>query len=191
MKLWNILLGLAACVLIPRSTLAETYTIDTAHAHIGFSIRHLGINNIRGQFKDFTGSIEYSGQMEDLRATCTIRAKSIDTGVKLRDEHLRSPDFFDVAKYPEIKFRTKSVDKREGVEMLIGTLTMHGVSKEIAMKINVAGPVDSPFEAAFKIIGLHAKTTLNRRDFGVKAAGATDKLIGDTVKIEINLEAKT
>ncbi|MEM7394679.1 MAG: YceI family protein, partial [Verrucomicrobiota bacterium] len=99
---------------------------------------------------------------------------------------LRNADFFEVAKFPHIIFQTtKSTAKK-----LTGELTMKGVTKTVELDVEVSGPIDSPFEKGVKIIGLHASGKVNRQDFGVAPDGASDKLIGDTVSIDINLEGK-
>ena len=162
---------------------AETYEIDASHAEVGFTIRHMGISNVRGKFKTFTGTIEYGGDVASLRATGSIETASVNTGNQKRDEHLRSPDFFDTDTYPEITFVTKSVDG----DTLTGTLTMHGVSRDITMDVSVAGPIDDPWEN--QRIGVELSGSLKRHDWGIGGDGPTDRLIGKDVTIEINLEA--
>lgn len=190
MRVYTLLTCVMAVLIVSTGAYAETYTVDTTHADIGFKIKHLGINNVRGNFGEFAASVEYDGELEHLKFQADIKAASIDTGIKKRDDHLRAADYFDVEKYPDIAFVTKSVHAQGDKAHLTGILTMKGVSKEVSLNATVSGPVDSPFEEGTKIIALHAEGNLNRKDFGVGHDGASDKLIGDQVSIEINLEAK-
>lgn len=162
---------------------ADTYEIDASHAEVGFSIRHMGISNVRGKFETFTGSVEYGTDAASLVVTGTIKAESINTGNKKRDEHLQGADFFDVESYPEITFVTKSVDG----DTLTGTLTMHGVSKDITLDASVAGPIDDPWEN--RRLGVELSGSLKRHDWDIGGEGPSDRLIGKEVKLEINLEA--
>ncbi len=190
-RLYKTIVVLLIGVLCVSAGMAETYNIDATHADIGFKIKHLGINNVRGNFSAFEGTIDYDGKtLDTLSIQMTIKASSIDTGIKKRDAHLRAADFFDVEKYPAITFETKSVHSHGNSVHLVGMFTMKEVSKEVELSAAVSGPVDSPFEEEVKVIGLHATTKLNRQDFGVSHDGTSDKLIGDVVHIEINIEAK-
>jgi polyisoprenoid-binding protein YceI len=169
---------------------AEKYTIDPAHCHIGFSIRHLVINNIRGRFTDYTGAIVFDEQdVSKSSVEITIKAESINTDVKPRDEHLRGSDFFEVAKYPDITFKSTRVEKRGAGYIAIGVFTMHGVSKEIALPFKVNGK--SNFQGSTHL-GVEASLTINRRDFGMTWNATLDTgglVVGNEVNIELNIEA--
>jgi polyisoprenoid-binding protein YceI len=169
---------------------AEKYTIDPAHCHIGFSIRHLVINSIRGRFTDYTGAIVFDEQdVSKSSVEITIKAESINTDVKPRDEHLRGSDFFDVAKYPDITFKSTRVEKRGAGYVAIGIFTMHGVSKEIALPFKVNGKSNFQGETH---LGIEASLTINRRDFGMTWNATLDTgglVVGNEVNIELNIEA--
>jgi polyisoprenoid-binding protein YceI len=170
---------------------AETYQVDPAHTSIGFSIRHMVINNVKGDFKEFAGTVEYDGKdLAQIKASGTIKAASINTGIEKRDEHLRSADFFDVAKYPEIKFESKAVQKKGDGFVMVGEFTMHGVTKLIELPMTVTGPIVDPMGKTR--IGLETEITINRQDYGIKWSQKLDNgglMVGDEVKIEINAEA--
>jgi polyisoprenoid-binding protein YceI len=169
----------------------DVYHVDSQHTTVGFSIRHMVINNVKGSFKDFTGTIRYDGKDPlTIQAGGTIKVASIDTGIQGRDEHLRGPDFFHVSQYPDIVFQSERVEKQGNGYSLIGKFTMHGVTKEIALPFTVSGPVVDPWGKTR--IGIEAGMTLNRQDYGIKWNKTLDNgglLVGDDVKIEINAEA--
>jgi polyisoprenoid-binding protein YceI len=169
----------------------DVYQVDTQHTTVGFSIRHMVINNVRGSFKDFNGTIEYDGKDPlTIQAVGTIKVASIDTGIQGRDEHLRGPDFFHVTQYPEITFQSERVEKRESGYSLIGKFTMHGVTREITLPFTLSGPVVDPWGKTR--IGIETGVTLNRQDYGINWSKTLDNgglVVGDEVKIEINAEA--
>jgi polyisoprenoid-binding protein YceI len=180
-----------SALLIVRSALAaDTYVFDKAHSAIGFQIRHL-FSNVPGKFDDFTGTIQYDeANPEQSSVEVNIKTASIDTGVKMRDDDLRSVNFFDVAKFPEITFKSKSV-KSSGKDTadVTGDLTMHGVTKEVVLKVELVGK-----GAGMKgsiVSGWDATTALKRSEFGLawnKAIEGT-QVVGDDVKIEMHIEA--
>jgi polyisoprenoid-binding protein YceI len=135
------MLGLAATALFLAGTAAaaETYKVDPAHTSLAFSVRHLGINNVKGHFDEFAGMIVIdNGAIKE--ANCTIQVKSINTGVKQRDDHLRSADFFDAAKHAVIAFKTKSVEKGDQI-VLVADFTIRGVTKEVRLPVKLSGPI--------------------------------------------------
>jgi polyisoprenoid-binding protein YceI len=168
---------------------ADTYNIDPAHSTVAFAVAHLVINTVHGKFNEFTGSVSLEGNaVKD--ATGTIQAKSIDTGIEKRDNHLRSPDFFDVAKFPTITFQSKRTEKQGSDTVVIGDFTMHGVTKELSLPLTVKGPIKDPW--GNNRIGFQAKTKINRRDFGIKYNQAMETgglVVGDEIELEINAEA--
>jgi polyisoprenoid-binding protein YceI len=168
---------------------ADTYKIDPAHTSIGFSVRHLGISNVRGQFKEFAGVIVLEdGKITE--ASGTIQVKSVDTGVQQRDNHLRTADFFDATNYPTITFKTKRVETTGGQIVMIADFTMRGVTKELRLPVNFAGPAKDPWGNLR--IGLGAKTRLNRMDYGIKYHQLLETgvlAVGEEVELEINAEA--
>ncbi len=166
-----------------------TYTIDTVHSNVGFTVRHL-VSKVRGEFTDFDGTIV--ADFNDLDASSvelTIQAASIDTKNEKRDAHLRSPDFFDVEKYPEITFRSSKITKvDEDTFAIAGTLTMHGVSKEITLTVDFLGEMTAMGGTR---AGYELTTTVNRLDYGLswnRALEAGGFLLGDDVEVNITLE---
>jgi polyisoprenoid-binding protein YceI len=179
----------AALLLSSVAYAADTYNIDPAHTSIGFSVRHLGLNNVKGQFKEFAGAIVLDeGKMAE--ASGTIQVKSVDTGVQKRDDHLRTADFFDAAKYPTITFKTKRIEVTGGQSVMIADFTMRGVTKELRLPAKLAGPAKDPWGNLR--IGLEAKTKLNRKDYGINYHQVLETgalAVGEEVELEINAEA--
>ena len=179
-------------VLIPASTTlaADKYTIDPAHCHIGFSVRHLVINNIRGRFTDYAGSISYDEQdITRSSVEITIKAQSVNTDVQPRDEHLRTSEFFDVAKFPDITFKSTRVEKRGSGFAAIGIFTMHGIAKEITISFKINGK--SNFQGGTHL-GVEGTLVIDRRDFGMSWSATLDNgglVVGNDVTIELNIEA--
>jgi len=168
---------------------ADLYKIDPVHSSINFSIRHLGINNVKGRFKEFQGTISLdNGTIAE--ADGTVQVKSVDTGVQKRDEHLLTADFFDAASYPTITFKTKQVERSGEQLILVADFTMHGVKKELRLPAKLSGPIKDP--RGGMRLGLEAKTQLNRKDYGIKYHQVLETgalALGEEVAIEINAEA--
>jgi polyisoprenoid-binding protein YceI len=181
---------LSALLIVPSAFAADTYVFDTAHSSIGFQIRHL-FSNVPGKFDDFTGTIQFDEANPDQSSVeVNIKTASIDTGVKMRDDDLRSPNFFDATKFPETTFKSKSVKKTgDNTFDVTGDLTMHGVTKEVVLKVELIGK-----GAGMKgsvLTGWDATTALKRSDFGLawnKVIEGT-QVVGDDVKIELHVEA--
>ncbi len=184
------MLGLTATLLLlTHANAAENYKIDPAHTSVAFSVRHMGVSNVKGHFDEFAGSVVLdNGSIQE--ATATIQVKSVNTGIEKRDNHLRTADFFEASKYPEITFKTKRVEKNGDQAILIGDFTMRGVTKELRLPVTVSGPVKDP--QGNTRIGLEARTTVNRKDYGMKFNALMETgglMVGDEVTIEINAEA--
>jgi polyisoprenoid-binding protein YceI len=171
---------------------AETYSIDPGHSEVGFSVRHM-VTNVRGRFNDFSGTINMDPKnLPKSSVEFRVKTTSIDTAVPDRDKHLRSADFFDAEKYPEITFKSDSIapagkDKYN----VTGTLTMHGVSKKVTLPVSFLGQAKDPWGGTRA--GFETATTLNRKDYGIVWNKAIDNggvLLGEDVKVEINIEAK-
>jgi polyisoprenoid-binding protein YceI len=168
-------LGLAV---VTGARAAETYKIDPAHTGVGFTISHLVISEVNGRFDDVAGEITLDNDALT-GAKATIQTKSIDTAIKKRDDHLRSPDFFDAEKYPTITFESTKVEKNQ----ITGNFTMHGVTKEIALPFKLKGPIKDPWGNTR--LAVTAETEINRTDFGMKSTTG----VGDDVRIRISAEA--
>lgn len=180
-----------ALALAGAAASAAEYQVDPVHSTVGFAIKHLGISEVRGTFTNFTGKISYDPtKPEEFKAAGTVEVASINTGNKMRDDHLRSAEFFDAAKLPEIKFETIGVKKEDGDWVVTGKFTLHGVTKEIKLRGELSGPLQDPWGKTR--IGLSAATKLNRLDYGITWNKALDKggvMIGEEVKISLNIEA--
>jgi len=183
----------AAAVLTALAALplrADTFAIDPNHSEVSFQIRHL-VSQVRGRFNDFSGTVQLDPR--NLPASSVefhIKAASIDTNVADRDKHLRSADFFDVAKYPEITFKSESIQPAgKDKYNVTGTLTMHGVSKKVTLPVTYAGQIKDPWGNTRA--GFQTETTLDRKDYGIiwnKTLDAGGAMLGDDVSIAINLE---
>ena len=170
---------------------ADTYDIDAAHTSVQFSIRHMMISNVRGEFTKLAGKA--TGDPANPTATtveATIEAASIDTRNEKRDEHLRSPDFLDVAKFPTITFKSTKVEKAGDAWKLAGDLTLHGVTKPVVLDVtNVTAPTKDPWGNTR--IGASATTKINRQDYGIvfnKTLDGGGVLVGDEITITIDVE---
>jgi polyisoprenoid-binding protein YceI len=167
------------------------YKFDIAHSTIGFEIRHYEISWVSGRFKDFAGLVRYDERdVTKSSVEFTTKVESIDTGVTNRDNHLRSADFFEVAKYPEMTFKSTRVE-RKGKDgyVLHGDLTLKGVTKQVALPFTVTGAIkDARGNARF---GIAASMTINRFDYGITwgktlPGGGFD--VGHEVKINLQAE---
>lgn len=168
------------------------YRIDPAHSVIGFSIRHYEINWVEGRFKDFEGVIRFDDS-DITKSSVEFKAKiaSIDTGVAARDNHLRTPDFFDAAKYPEMAFKSVRVERKgKNGYILHGDFTLKEVTKRLAIPFTIAGAIKDP--RGNTRFGIEAHTKIDRRDFNVgqgKAMEGGGLDIGNEVTINLFLEA--
>ena len=167
------------------------YRVDPGHSVIGFSIRHFEISFVRGRFKDFTSTIHYdAADVTKSTVEFTAKVESIDTGVPGRDNHLRSADFFDVAQFPEMKFKSTKVEKKGNGYVLHGDFTLKGVTKPISFPFKLTGAIkDNRGNVRF---GVAAETKINRRDYGITwgAKMANGGLnVADEVLIDLQLEA--
>jgi polyisoprenoid-binding protein YceI len=168
-----------------------TWVVDPAHSSVEFSIKHMGIANVRGHFGEFEGTLEVKESLADSRAYGTVKAASIDTGEAKRDEHLRSPDFFNVEEFADIEFESTRVEAIDDESTRVhGNLTMHGVTKEICLDVRFQGTETDPWDKLRT--GLAVVGTLNRSDFDMKfnqALGGGNVLVGDKVKMALDISA--
>jgi polyisoprenoid-binding protein YceI len=188
MKMKSALIFLGGALLLSATHAADTYKIDPPHSSVGFSIRHMGISNIRGHFDEFAGTVLVdNGAIKE--ANGTVQVKSINTGVQMRDNHLRSPAFFDVTNYPVMTFKTKSVEQKGAESVLIADFTLHGVTKELRLPVKLSGPIKDP--QGKTRIGLEARATINRKDYGINYNSVIESgiaAVGEEVTLEINAE---
>ncbi len=168
------------------------WNIDGTHSGINFSIRHMVVSKVRGRFGKFGGTLELDG--DDLtRSTIevTIDASSIDTGTAQRDDHLRSADFFDVERFPELRFHGKRIAKagRDHYRVL-GDLTIRDVTREVTLDVEYGGQAKDPW--GNERAGFLAKSSIDRKDFGLQwnqVLEAGGLLVGDRVDIELEVQA--
>ena len=170
----------------------NTWTVDTAHSAAGFSVKHMMVSTVRGTLGPVKGTIDYDGKsVESIKADITIMATGLNTGNDGRDKDLRSPNFFDVAQYPTVTFKSKRVEPAgPGKFKLIGDLTMHGVTKEVTLNVEAPSPVLKQPDGALRI-GASASTTVNRKDFGMQWNRMVEAapVVSDEVQITIDVEA--
>lgn len=170
----------------------ERWEIDSGHSGIHFSVRHMVIAKVRGQFARWSGTILVD-EGDPSRATvqATIDASSIDTGVADRDAHLKSADFLDVATHPELTFKSTRVETLAGDRMrVVGDLTIRGVTREVALDAEFGGTTRDPW--GNERAGLAARTSIDRKEFGLswnQVLEAGGLMVGDRVDIEIEVEA--
>jgi polyisoprenoid-binding protein YceI len=177
---------LAMCgVLAPSMAQTQTWQIDPMHSAAQFSVRHLGISTVRGQFEKLSGTVTYDPATPDKTSiTASIDTNSINTRVEMRDNDLRSPNFLDAAKFPTIAFKSKRIDRSGSTLKVIGDLTIHGVTKEVTLDVDGPTPaIKDPMGNSR--MGASASTKINRRDFGVNGAPA---MAGDEVLITLDIE---
>lgn len=170
-----------------------TYNFDKAHSFIGFKVKHMGLIEVPGFFRDFTGTVKYD-ETDVTKSSVEFTAKvtSVDTGVTGRDNHLRTKDFFEVDTYPEMTFKSTKVEKKGTSFIVTGDLTMKGVTKSVAIPFDITGFLPGN-ERSGPRMGITGETTLNRRDFGVNYGsnlpGTETPVISDSIKVVLQIEA--
>jgi polyisoprenoid-binding protein YceI len=165
----------------------DLYQVDPSHTSVNFMVRHLAIYKVRGQFHKFAGTIRYDqADVTQSALEGTIQVDSIDTEHAKRDNDLRGEQFFDAEHFPTITFASQRVEKRDAGYVLIGTMTLHGVSKEVAIPFSLTGPV---VHLGKTLLGFEASFEINRQDFGITYAKVMDSgglVVGNTVHIELS-----
>ncbi|MBX9771016.1 MAG: YceI family protein [Candidatus Obscuribacterales bacterium] len=166
------------------------WTIDPAHSSARFAIKHMMVSNVNGSFGKVTGNVQYDGKnLPAANVDAVIDVASINTNEPKRDEHLKGKDFFDVEKYPTITFKSKKITTTEDGFKILGTLTMHGVSKDITLNSEAMGPVVNAHGKTRT--GTSASAKINRKDFGISYNQALDNggaIVGDDVKVTLDVE---
>lgn len=169
-----------------------TYNFDKNHSFIGFKVKHMGLIEVPGFFRDFSGEVSFNA--EDVsRSSVSFKAimTSVDTGVAPRDNHLRSKDFFEVEKFPEMTFKSTKVEKKGNGWVMTGDLTMKGVTKSVTIPFEISGWLPATERAGMKM-GIVGETTINRRDFGVNYGNNLPSgvpALSDDVKVVLQIEA--
>jgi polyisoprenoid-binding protein YceI len=183
----------AIVLLTSFSALAQTSTwnIDPAHSTAQFTVRHLAISNVTGNFTKVTGSLVLNEKdITQSQVSAGIDVSSVDTRVEARDKDLKSPHFFDVEKYPTIEFKSKRIVSAGGKLQVIGDLTIHGTTREVTLDVDGPTPeLSDPWGNSRR--GISATTTINRKDFNLvynKLLNTGEAVVGDNVKIQIDAE---
>jgi len=182
------ILALAALTPAGSSFASQEYTIDASHSSVGFSVRHI-VSRTTGKFTDFSGSLVYdAAKPSESSVNATIKMASIDTDNERRDGHLKSDDFFNVEKYPDMTFMSSSVKAKGNMLMVTGDLTMHGVTRKVVLPVEVLGAGTHPMTKA-GVAGFQADLVVKRSDFGVNTWTDAAGVLGDEVKVTLLVEA--
>lgn len=175
----------------PAAIPATSWNLDAAHTSVEFAVKHLMISTVKGRFADVSGTL--TGTLDDPRsvsADVSIAVDSIDTRQQQRDAHLRSPDFFDAAKWPAIRFvANRAEGDLNGEFIMYGNLTIRDVTREIALNVRNEGAITDPWGNSR--IGFSAKGKIDRRDFGLtwnQALEAGGVVVGDEIRISVDAE---
>lgn len=182
-------LALSTTALAASKLEAGKYNIDPMHSNVGFEIPHLVISSVEGKFKTFSGSITIDTKFDKSSLAAEVDIASIDTSVTDRDNHLKSPDFFDVAKYPKMTFKSTAISGKAESFKLTGDLTLKGKTKKVTFDATYLGTVADAYgnqKAAFK-----GTTKINRKDFDLAWGKMVEAgpVVGDVVTIELKIQA--
>ena len=188
---FSLISGLALFFVAGQASAAD-YKIDPSHSKVGFTVRHLMISKVHGDFKDFEGGFNFDAEKGVLKsANFVAKAASIETGDAKRDDHLRGPDFFDVKKFPTLTLTNNKITKTGKDTYKWDTdLTMHGVTKPVVFNLEMLGLTKDPW--GMKRAGFTASSKINRKDFGLnwnKALEAGGVVVGEEVEIQLDAEA--
>jgi polyisoprenoid-binding protein YceI len=168
-----------------------TWNIDPVHSKVGFAVKHMGVATVRGEFREFEGTIEIGDELGTSRAYGTVKATSVNTNNDQRDQHLRSPDFFAAGEHPELRFESQRIEAIDDETLrIVGDLTINGVTREQELTAEIVG-VGRGAEGEERL-GLEVTGRLSRKDFRMKfnaALGTGDAVVADKVKLELDLAA--
>jgi polyisoprenoid-binding protein YceI len=181
----------ALLVGLPALAQTSTWNIDPNHSTAQFTVRHMAISNVTGNFTKVTGTVDLNEKdITQSQISASIDATSVDTRVAARDADLKSPNFFDVQKYPTIEFKSKRIVNSGGKLQMIGDLTMHGTTREVTLDVDGPTPeLADPWGNSRR--GFSATTTVNRKDFGLvwnNMLKTGEAVVGDNVKIQLDIE---
>jgi polyisoprenoid-binding protein YceI len=170
---------------------AGTWKVDPVHSSVGFEVKHMMIATVRGHFREFEGTLEATEEPENCRAWGSVKTASVDTNNPDRDEHLRSPEFFDAERYPEITFESTACEPvADGLHRITGNLTIKGITREVHFDATVEGAGEDPW--GNERVGVSVRGTVNRNDFGLtwqQRLAAGGMLVGDEVTIVCDISA--
>jgi len=169
---------------------ADEYSIDAAHSSVGFAVKHMVISTVKGSFADVSGVIMYDeSDVTKSSVDVVIKAASVNTNNQKRDDHLKSPDFFDTASHPDITFKSSKIEKTKDGLVMTGTLTIRGVAKEVSMPLELTDTMTDPWGSVR--FGAETSLEINRQDYGVSWNNVLDNgglVVSDNVKIQISVE---
>jgi len=190
-RLAAVFLATSLSLVFSATAQTSTWNIDPAHSSAQFTVRHLGISNVRGAFSKVTGTVVLNEKdITGSEVSAVIDAGSVDTRVPDRDKDIRSANFLDVEKYPTLEFKSKRILNNGGKLQLIGDLTLHGTTREVTLDVDGPTPeLNDPWGNVRR--GFSASTTINRKEFGVVWSNTLktgEAVVGDTVKIQIDVE---
>lgn len=187
----SLLFSLVALVLLFAFGInAQAWEIDKAHSKVGFTVKHMVVAKVTGKFLDYSGTVSFNEKdVTKTKISGVVQVASVTTDNKKRDNHLKSPDFFDAATYPEIKFESKKVVKKGDDILMIGDLTIRDVTKQVELTLEISGPIKDPWGATR--VGIEGHGTINRQDFGVKWNKVMDNggvIASDNVELNVIAE---
>ena len=187
----NLMLVALAVIAVSASAQTDQWQIDKVHSTVGFSVRHMVVAKTTGEFNEFDGSLGFDGQnLAAGTVEVNVQMASVDTDDAKRDEHLRGADFFDVANFPTMIFKSKKViPGKDGAFQLVGDLTIRGTTKEVTFDCEFHGVINDPWGNTRA--GFSAGTKINRQDFKVSWSKALDTggvVVGDEVTVQLELE---
>ena len=185
----GLILGLSLSAFADAKYTAGVYDIDPMHSKAGFEVPHLVISSVEGKFKTYEGKIDLNKDFSKSTVEAVLDAKSIDTGVEKRDEHLRSADFFNTAEFPQIKFKSTKIQGKPDKFKLIGDLTIRGVTKSVVLDSKYLGSVVDGYGNSK--VAIEGKTVINRKDFGLSWNSVVEAgpVVGDKITIELKIQA--
>jgi len=183
--------ALSIALLASTAFAGETFTLDKNHSSLGFKVRHMGVSSVRGEFEDFSMEVSLDeADMTKSSVAFTADPTSVNTRNENRDDHLRTSDFLDIENHPEISFESSSI-RKDGEDFIVtGNLSIRGVTKEVDLKVAVAGPIDDPW--GNHRLGIEGSVTIDRRDFGVSYNNLLEAgglVVANEVTIEFAVEA--
>ncbi|WP_066387519.1 YceI family protein [Helicobacter himalayensis] len=171
-----------AALALAGSLSAATFQVDVSHSSVGFEVKHLMVSKVKGDFKNFSGEVEFDGK-KLTKLEGQVKIADINTNNDARDKHLNAPDFFDAKKFPTATFKMTKLEKNK----LYADITIRGVTKNIAFDVDVSGPVKHP-KTGKDLISISLKGALNRKDFKV-GESTGDSSVSELVGINIEIEA--
>lgn len=165
------------------------YKIDVAHSKVGFEVAHLVVATVEGKFSEFEGTLNIDPKLDKSKLDVSIKAASVNTDNKDRDEHLRSPDFFDAKKHDKLTFKSKKITGTADNLKVAGDLTIHGVTKPVVLDAKYTGGVKDPW--GNERVAFRASTKINRKDYGLSWSNAVEigPVVGDEVILDLRVEA--